>query len=114
MAAREAKWVSAVKLTSCFAVIHVNSSLFAALRERILTTKSFPAPLFLVFVSQTASCTRLFSLCQEYFIHIHFSLGLVAAVVCRVRRDSFVKQTAQVSSLPALVLMWTLNDEFCN
>ncbi len=72
---REAKWVSAVKLVACFAVIQVNAALFALLRERILGLHQFPSPLALAFAAQLASL-------------------FLATVVCRIRKLSYQLRAA--------------------
>lgn len=73
-AVNEPKWQSAVKLSACFIVIQVNTSLHAIVRESVLGSHGFPSPLFLVFVAQVTSF-------------------ILASVVCRVR-TAMMAQTA--------------------
>jgi hypothetical protein len=69
----EPKWMSLAKLSICYIVIHVNSSFFILLKDKILVEFAFPCPLFLVFASQLLSL-------------------LVASVICIVRRHQFTQQ----------------------
>lgn len=69
----EPKWMSFTKLAICYVVIHVNSSFFILLKDRILVEFLFPCPLFLVFASQLMSL-------------------FVASIICIIRRHQFTQQ----------------------
>lgn len=74
----EPKWMSFTKLSICYIVIHVNSTFFILLKNKILNEYQFPCPLFLVFTSQLISL-------------------LISSIICIIRRHQFTQNRSDLN-----------------